>query len=78
MQLRIGNVEIDTGEGEFQGFAAAAVAELQAAAANAVGTAADSWIYHLQLALIFAQLETAHQLELLRTEGVPTRDHRYR
>lgn len=65
MRLRLGKVEIET-ENDFQGFAAAAVAELQAA--KAVETANPGPEYHLQLAGVFAQLETAHQIELLRKQ----------
>lgn len=71
--MRIGNIEFET-DGNLEGFAAAAMAELHAAS-EAVSSSAGSG-YHLQLAIAFAQLEIAQQLELLRTEGIKIRDPR--
>jgi len=56
---------------EFQGFARAAIAEL-GASQTPDGSPSNRWEYHLRRAAIFAQLETAHQLDLLRKEGLGT------
>lgn len=56
---------------EFEGFAKAAVAEL-AAATTTEGLPTRFWEFHLHRATVFAQLETAHQIEILRHEGIPT------
>jgi len=57
---------------EFQGFAQAAIAELKAS--ETPTTTTPSRDFHLRRAAVYAQLETAHQLELLRKEGLGTYD----